>query len=276
MRNLMKWPMAIIALGALAVQATADPQNDKATLPGNQGKTQVLCDRHSLQDAVDRAAEGGEITVTGICNEQVVIRKDRVRIVGSPGATVQAPPGGIAFTVLSDGVVISDLYITGGSVAIDIAKGASADITGNAIHDYTETGIRIRANSNAEIVGNTIDGPAGSFTAIGLLAGASAQLDNNTIVSNGLFGINVAAASSALLANNNLSTPAASSLGIVINRTAQLAFAPGSPNVIQATGLALFCSQTSSILAGANQDLTGGVILHPNCEVVTLPGVTLP
>lgn len=278
MKRLILLTGALFSLCALCVNAYAGPQNDDGALHGNQSKAQVACGVQSLQDAVDRAAEGATINVQGTCAETVVIRKDRVRIVGEPGATVQPPDGGIAFTVLSNGVVISDLNIVGGLVGIDIAKGASADVNGNEISEYSEAGIRIRANSNAEIVDNSIDGPMGSLTAIGLLAGASAQLQGNVISSRG-FGISVAATSSAFLAcDNNVSALHPPFAAIVVNRTAQLAFAPGCSNEIShlAGGLALFCSQTSSIFAGANQTLNGPVILHPNCEVVTLFGVTFP
>jgi hypothetical protein len=51
------------------------------------------CSVHSLQDAVDRAAEGGWIVVQEVCNEEVVIKEDRLRIPGVNDATI-APAAG--------------------------------------------------------------------------------------------------------------------------------------------------------------------------------------
>ena len=271
------WFSAVASLFLLLAGVHAQAQNGPDKWTGNQKRAHVKCGTHSLQAAVDRAAEGAEIVVDGVCTEAVVIEKDRIRISGTPGATVQAPAGSIAFTVLADGVVISDLAIVGGLIGIDIAKGASADITGNDIRDYSESGIVIRANSNAEIIGNVIDGPDGSFTAIGLIAGASAQIAGNVITSRG-FGINVGATSSAFLSDNTVTLLNPGFVGLVVGRTSHLGFEAGRPNTVINTGpgAALFCSQTSSMLVSENQTLEPAFFVHPTCEVLRLNGATIP
>lgn len=279
MKGLKYWTIAVLSLCAVSMNVHAQSQKDEGALHGNQSKANVICDVHSLQDAVDRAAEGATITVQGTCTGEVVIRKDRVRIVGESGATIQPPVDGVGFTVLGDGVEIRDMNIVGGAVGIDIFGTGSAEITGNQILDYTRAGIEVRSNSHGTIRDNYISSPGGAFAGVNLLASASALLDDNEIVSPGGFGVNIAATSSALLSCNTVSLTHPFFAGVIVSRTAQVGFAIGCPNTISnshAFGRSIVCSQTSSIFAGANQNLTGMVQRHPNCEVVTLPGVVIP
>lgn len=277
MNRTVFWTIAVTLVCGISAARYARAHDGPNTSTGNHKQARVVCGRHSLQDAIDRAAEDAQIVVAGVCSEEVVILKDRIHISGKPGATIKTPADGVAFTVLADGVVISDMTILGGAIGIDIAKGASADITGNTIREYSETGIRIRANSNAEIVGNVIDGPEGSFTAIGLLAGASAQIAGNVITSRG-FGINVGATSSAFLSDNTVTLLNPGFVGLAVGRTSHLGFELGHLNVVihEGPGLALVCSQTSSMLVPENQTLEPAFFVHPTCEVLHLNGATVP
>lgn len=279
MKKSTLWTSAIASLCALCVTAHADPQNNGAGLHGNQSTAKVICGTHSLQQAVDRAAEGATISVRGTCTEEVVIRKDRIRIVGEEGATLQAP--GIVLTILSDGVEINNLSIIGGTVGIDIVGGASAEIVSNRILDYLQAGIEVRANSNANIRDNYISSTNGPLvTGVNVIASASAQLEGNTIENANGNGVNVASASAAFLAcDNTVSVSHRFFAGVAVTRTAQVGFAPGCVNTItnaHPAGRAVLCSQTSSIFAGADQNLTGLVDLAGNCEVLALPGVVFP
>lgn len=279
MKGLKNWTIAVLSLCAVNMNVHAGSHNDEGTSHGSQKKARIICGAHSLQAAVDRAREGATITVQGTCTEEVVIRKDRIRITGAPGATMQPPTGGIAFSVLGNGVEISDFSIVGGAVGIDIAAAASAEVTGNRIFDYTNSGILIRGNANGDIRNNYLASLADDFAAINLLSSASAQLERNEIANASRNGINIAATSSALLACNDVSVSHGFFAGVFVSRTAQVAFATGCPNTISNShpvGPAIACSQTSSIFAGENQDLIGAIQLHPNCEVVRLPFVTIP
>ena len=270
MKRLDFWLVTLVSVCALAASVRA----------GAQDRTVVNCSAASLKRAVNRAAEGEKIIVRGTCAEEVVVKTDRIQIIGRNGATIQPPAEGIGITVLADGVVIKNLVIIGGAVGIDIAAGASAQIKGNQIMDYTNAGIEIRANSNGLIDSNTLSNGSTNLAAINLVSSASAQLVGNTIdhVSGG-YGVNIASTSSAFLACNTISVSHPFFAGVSVSRTAQLGFAPDCPNTIannDAVGKAIFCSQTSSIFAGADQNLTGTVDLAPNCEVVTLANVTFP
>lgn len=287
MKGLKYWTIAVVLLCALCVNVHAKPEDDGNTLRGNQGKANVICDVHSLQDAVDRAAEGATITVQGTCTGEVVIRKDRVRIVGESGATMQPPVDGVGFTILGDGVEISGLTFVGGAVGIDVFGGASAEIADNRFFDYTQAGIEVRANSNAVIRDNYIRSTSAPLiTGVNVIASASAQLERNTIENANGNGVNIASTSSAFLAcDNTISLSHPFFAGVAVTRTAQLGFGPGAEcaNTISniyigppRNGRAVICSQTSSIFAGVKQNLTGEVDLAGNCEIVAFFPVTFP
>ncbi|MDX1405876.1 MAG: right-handed parallel beta-helix repeat-containing protein [Woeseiaceae bacterium] len=281
MKPNIQWTIAVIGVFAAMVPAHAQGQNGPQAEHGNQKNATVICDVHSLQDAVDRAAEGATITVQGTCTGGIVIRKDRLRIVGESGATIQVPADVVGILILGNGVEIRDLNIVGGRVGIDLFSAASAEISASNILQYTQAGIEVRANSNATIVESYISSPGGAFAGINLLAGASAQLINTVIDHPGGLGLAIAATSSAFLAGNQVLLPGGSSAAILVTRTAQVAFSPepGSENTISNPGAAaLVCSQTSSIFVGRNQIIDGAVFFSGtgNCEVVAIGGATLP
>jgi len=262
-----------VLLLLLGVMSTSHSQgNENRYIP-------AYCDQgHSIQDAVDKATEGATIDVWGTCREAVVIDKDRLRITTVSDAVIMPPAGSAAFTVNADNVEIGNFNIVGGRTGIEIAGGASAEVHHNHISDYTGNGIRVVGNSNGAIHDNYFSSTSGNLSAIILLSSASAQIESNQIAASSRSGISIASASSALVGCNQISVSHPFFAGIHVNRTSHLAF--GCTNTISNShpfGEAIVCSQTSSIFAGATQDITAGAIdLHPNCEVVTVQGVTFP
>jgi nitrous oxidase accessory protein len=66
----------------------------------------------ALQDAIDRAAPGDTIHVTGFHRERIAVRT-RVRIVGDPGAVLDGGGEGTVIRVTASGASIEDLAIRG-------------------------------------------------------------------------------------------------------------------------------------------------------------------
>ena len=242
---------------------------------------QVKCDQgDSIQDAVNSVDEDGAvIRVFGTCNEQVVIRKDRLRISGVNNPTILPSPGGTAFTVLGDHVEISDLNIIGGTSAVLVTQGSSATITNNRMLDYTGDGIFIAGSSSGSIQDNFLSSTIANRSAIFVVGAANALIDDNTIGASSASGILISAASSALVGCNNISVSTPLFAGIFVGQLAHLSLGACANTISNSdpVGSAIFCSKSSSIFAEAAQIITAGAInLHPDCEVFAIPGVTFP
>ncbi len=270
MKKLVFQSSVLLLLLALMSTGHADPQ-----------QTQVKCDQgDSIQDAVNSVDEDGAvIRVFGTCNEQVVIRKDRLRISGVNNPTILPSPGGTAFTVLADHVEISGFNIIGGESAFVIEKGSSATITNNRMLDYTGDGIFIAGSSSGSIQDNFLSSTIANRSAIFVVGTASALIDDNTIGASSASGILISAASSALVGCNNISVSDPLFGGIFVGQLAHLSLGACANTISNSDpgGSAIFCSKSSSIFAEAAQIITAGaIVLHPDCDVFAIPGVTFP
>src|SRR5262245_47208939 len=111
-----------------------------------------------IQTALNAAVNGDTILVTGVCNENVSVRDELVRVTidGQGTATVHATSlGSSAFQVLGRNITIKGFTITGGRSAFTVLRGGSALIDSNTIQE-TGTGISVQQNGHARIVNNTI------------------------------------------------------------------------------------------------------------------------
>ena len=188
MKNFVE-KIGITALFALALfvfsihQASAD-------------NAEVDCnDGDSLQEALDGAENGDTIEVSGVCNEAIVITKDRIQLIGLAGASINSPSG-TAINVFGRQAVITGFSIpSAGSTGIGITKGGTATIENNTITNPARHGIRVAFSSNADIISNTVE-DAGSFGIIISFNGA-AKVINNTISRSTNAGILVDNASAA-------------------------------------------------------------------------------
>ncbi len=210
----------------------------------------VFCDQgHSLQKALDRATEGANLDVYGMCNEAVVIRTDRISIGAFFGQTtnINPPAGSVAFTVLADHVEISNLNITGGTSAVLITDGSSATITNNQILDYTGDGIFIEGASSGTIRDNSLSSTNASNSAIFVVGTSSGLIEGNTIGASSASGILIAATSSALVGCNDISVSHPFFAGIHVSFTSQasLGACPNTISKIYPEGSGIFCSMSS-------------------------------
>ncbi len=94
----------------------------------------VNCASHSLQAAINNAIPGDTLTVTGTCNENIVIANDKQRIAIDGGGTATlngANANSPTLNVRGKGIVIQNLTISGGSQGIHVNRGSNAVINSN-------------------------------------------------------------------------------------------------------------------------------------------------
>ena len=159
-----------------------------------------------LQDAIDIAASGDTLNVSGTCNENVSISEEKEIITldggGGPlgvpgGAIIDGPILAATVSVRGRGVTIKGFTITGGSNGIQIRDDATALIDSNVIFNTGRRGILLNRHSFARIVNNLIENnPEGgiivtetSSARIGIVSTRDTIASPNTIQNNGLAGI---------------------------------------------------------------------------------------
>lgn len=172
------------------------------------------------------------ITVTGTCNENVVVNQPHVTLLTTDGAVINGPDATqAAILVIADGVTINGLAITGGISGVIAANGSQRlNIVNCDVHDTAIRGIVIGNGSEAvvnhctvhnntqgigaylhsslsvinSVISNNTDAGIqlvhGSTGYIGSLFNET--LGGNTIENNGASGIHVAGGSFAGIVNN--------------------------------------------------------------------------
>ena len=162
-------------------------QIDALSVVGAPSIISVDCDAgESIQAAVDAAAEGDTIEVSGTCNNQTVtIEKDRITLDGLGSAQIIGPVGNRnMISVRGSNVAIQNFAaLTGDRNTIRVEKGGTALIDNNNIINSGRTGIRVSGSSYARIEnGNVISG-SGSM-GIAVTRSSSAQIYDNTLTQN--------------------------------------------------------------------------------------------
>src|SRR5262245_57331286 len=229
-----------------------------------------------IQTALNAAANGDTISVTGVCNENVSVRDELVRVTidGQGTATVHATSiGSSAFQVLGRNITIKGFTITGGRSAFTVLRGGSALIDTNTIQE-TGTGISVQQNGHARIVNNTIQRNAGSgimiqessVARIGYLDVAGPVI-GNVIRNNAGPGVSVVRGSAATLLGNTISENDGPGVLVTGGAHADLA-----GNTIDANG-------SDGVTLDLNPDVQlgelGGIFDPPNQTTVPNGGVGL-
>jgi hypothetical protein len=197
----------------------------------------VACPSNSLQAAVDSASPGIVVPISGVCNENILVRNEKQRITldGGGTATIHGPSAASpAINVRGKGILIQNLTISGGSNAVHVNRGSNAVInnnfienagnngvlvdelafavlTNNFIHDNPGAGIFVSENSTARIGFNADSETVASFNEIqnnglGVVVsnGSSARIIGNDIRFHSGVGVQVLRDSQADIANNNI------------------------------------------------------------------------
>ncbi|MEE9130131.1 MAG: right-handed parallel beta-helix repeat-containing protein [Phycisphaerales bacterium] len=158
----------------------------------------VDCDAvkdNDIQAAVDGAAPGDTVFISGTCNQDVTITKDDITLSGNEaeaacdkGDPSVSAAGTIDGTVTVHGVraKIEHLVITGGGAGVLVTNRADARLTCNDISDNQESGVNVIRTSNAVLTDNTLssNGQRGFekpfvFFDVGLFLGTASSVESN-------------------------------------------------------------------------------------------------
>ena len=114
----------------------------------------VECPGGSIQAELDGVQPGETLTVSGTCNENVVIPEEihRITLDGQGTATING-----TLTIRGKGITIMGFTITGGGDGIVVISG-QAIIRDNTISNNVGSGILIEGVSQADVFINEIDG----------------------------------------------------------------------------------------------------------------------
>jgi parallel beta-helix repeat protein len=182
---------------------------------GDAATVTVDCAAASLQTAINAAASGTIINVSGTCNENIRFSQSKNLITINGGGT--ATINGVdlskhSIDINGRGIVIKRLHITGGYDGIRITRGGTATIDTNTIENAAHNGISIGQTSHADIVGNTIQNNVNSGIVvndngsahIGFVSFQDTTAKANTVQKNGHNGIVVQRSSSADIVGNKI------------------------------------------------------------------------
>lgn len=225
----------------------------------------IACPAQTIQSAVDNAAAGDTISVTGNCNENVLVRNDRQRIfiIGSGGATINGPSATTpTLDVRGKAILIQDFIITGGRRGIHVNRAANAVITNNLIQNTGGQGILIDQLAFAVITGNTIQNnlshgiqvSENAIARIGFNSDMDAAAAPNIIQNNSGRGVWVSRTSSARIVGNIISGNSSGGDGIQVSRLSQADIASNEINGNAGNGV--FVTQNSGINLGEDSPTT--------------------
>jgi parallel beta-helix repeat protein len=243
-------------------------------LPSQGTAAAVDCTSQSLQTAINTAAGGDTITVTGTCSENVVIGEGQNRLtLDGGGAAVLDGPNASNPTVIVRGreITVKGFTITGGLDGVQIYRGGTVTVDGNTIDGTGRYGISVVQNSYARIINNTIQNnpeegilvSENSSARIGLLTFQDPAASPNIIQGNGGSGIQVLRSSVAIIVGNTI---AGNTLdGIRVVRASQADIASNMINSNSENGILVV--QNSMINLG--NDTGTGIADLPNTTTPT-------
>jgi parallel beta-helix repeat protein len=225
--------------------------------------------KNTIGNAVKKLKPGDTLSVTGTCNENLVIPEEIARVVldGQGKATISGPDTSTPTIVVAGrGITIKGFTITGGRDGIVIPRGGHAVIDGNTIQGTGRIGLQVNQSSFAVVVNNTIqNNPTNgisiggtSYAIVGILTGLDKTASPNIIQNNGQNGIAVQRASSARITGNTIRNNKLN--GVLISRGSQ---ADITSSAIEGNGMnGIDVSQNSSVQLGADKGT--GIFESPN------------
>jgi uncharacterized repeat protein (TIGR01451 family) len=163
-----------------------------------------------LQTAINAAAPGTTITVTGTCNENIVIREEKKEITldGGGTATINGPSTtSNTVHILGRGITVKRFIITGGLNGVALVAGATAILDANTIQGTGSNGVNVTHHSFAILTNNIIQNN---------LLGRGILVTDNSAVRIGILSLNDTVASPNSILNNG--SAATQDDGIAITR----------------------------------------------------------
>jgi parallel beta-helix repeat protein len=222
----------------------------------------ISCATSSLQTAVNAAQAGSVLTVLGTCNENTLIRNDKVRVFLNGGGTATingTDPTRPALDVRGKAISIQGFTITGGSSGVEIQRGANAVIDSNVIdgtggHGVVVNQLAFGVLTNDTIQNNEGDGVVvreGAAARIGFNTGTETVPIANTIQMNSGNGITVSGSSSARVVGNDINHNGGHGIEVMSGAQADI-----SNNIINSNGGdGIFVTENSSVQLGEDPGL---------------------
>lgn len=212
----------------------------------------VNCSRGaSLQQAINFAAPGLTIVVTGACLGPITVTKDGLQIHGTNSATITASKADVVTVKGATAVELNGFTISGGNNGVVVENNSSVSLQGTTV------------------TGNTLSG-------LVLLGASSATINQVVSSSNGLFGIDVEA-SSALVATGNSTVQNNAVFGIQVNNGSSLSLVSATVQVMGNTVGIQMGTNASGFVDGAstlvtNQNVTDGLTIVSGSHMVDFGG----
>src|SRR5215213_2710005 len=211
-------------------------------------QSSVVGPGESIQEAVNAAHPGDTIVVRGVHREDVIIRKDGIKLRGED-AVIEAPPkakadspcsktfGPEAICVLGDvniktgkltGQRVSDVSVSGFTIrgfkikgkgdntafVIDVYAARNATVVGNRITGNVASGIAFGGSVNTTIAKNDVIGRPETEHGIIVESSSRTKIVNN-VVRNNVFGIDVNKSPNTTIAGNDSIGNVADGFGVI-------------------------------------------------------------
>jgi parallel beta-helix repeat protein len=239
----------IVLLATMALTVLVASGVALAVAIGSAGaQSSVVGPGESIQKAVNAADPGDTIVVRGVHREDVIIRKDGIKLRGED-AVIEAPPtakadspcsktfGPEAICVLGDvniktgkltGQRVSDVSVSGFTIrgfkikgkgdntafVIDLTAARNATVVGNRITGNVASGIVASGSVNPTIANNHVIGSP--KTDQGIIAESSSRTKIvNNVVRNNVFGIDVNKSPNTTIAGNDSIGNVADGFGVI-------------------------------------------------------------
>jgi len=266
------------------------PQGPPVPVPGNPPIAEeapsvtrsVNCNAgQTIQAAVNVSNPGDALLVSGVCNENVLIREEihRITLDGQGSATINGPdPTSSTINTRGQGITIRGFTISGDETGILVARGGTALVDGNTIQNVGTNGILVGQHSSARIVNNTIQNNPengilvneNSSARIGFVNTDDVAASPNMILMNGENGILVTRSSNSRIVGNTISNTTAGS-GILVSRVSHADISSNTINGNSDHGI--FVTQNSGVNLG--RDAEAGIFDAPNSTTAnnTLNGI---
>ena len=216
--------------------------------------------KDTIGNALKKLKPGDTLSVTGTCNENLVIPEETARVVldGQAKATINGPDTSNPTIVVNGrGITVKGFTVTGGRDGIVVSRGGQAVIDSNTIQGTGRFGVQVNQTSFAVIVNNTIQNNPGngitlggsSYAVIGFFTALDKTASPNTIQNNGQNGISVGRSSNARITGNTIRNNKLN--GVLVTRASQ---ADITSSTIDSNGMnGIDVSQNSSVQLGADK-----------------------
>jgi parallel beta-helix repeat protein len=175
----------------------------------------VNCPFESLQAALAGAESGDTISVTGSCDENVLVDNNKIRVfLQGNGATLFGQdPNKPALDIRGKAIFIGGFTVTGAGDGIVVQRGSNVVLDGNVVQNTGGSGIVVNQLAFAILTNNTIQNNPKDGVIVADSASAHIGFNNDTetvaspnvIKGNGGFGVVVGRSSSARIIGNTIS-----------------------------------------------------------------------